>query len=88
MLDCDSMLTNILRCVEGIVTDERISSDVRLEENIKLLACCEAAMRYPQFPEAAAGAVRKLRVEVAQFWRGHWVTSYKCVHQSESVDHD
>lgn len=64
----ETVLVNMLRCVERIEADEQGSSNMSINHKFKLLGICESVLRNPQLPEAAGEVGRELRMTVAEVW--------------------
>lgn len=61
LLDCDTVLTNMLRCMARIVAHKDYNFRVGTQLPFGLLESCETVLRSPRLPEAAREVGRNLR---------------------------
>ncbi|KAG8899551.1 hypothetical protein FRC01_010474, partial [Tulasnella sp. 417] len=71
--DCDSILINLLHCLNRIVAADREQSPVSTEHKFSLVACCEPVLRSVGVPEEARRIVRKLQVNLAHAWEQEYI---------------
>lgn len=76
-LDCDRVLTNLLLALEHIVAGDKGSPDMRMMYYFMLLEICETALPSPRLSKAARGAIKSLRVSVAQAWQRRSIADFQ-----------
>ncbi|KIO25649.1 hypothetical protein M407DRAFT_25023 [Tulasnella calospora MUT 4182] len=71
--DCDTILINMLRCLNRIVAVDREQSPISTEHKFSLVACYEPVLRSLRLPEGARRLVRKLQLNLAHAWEQEYI---------------
>lgn len=75
IVDCNCLLTNLLRYINQMVTADMKEAGITMEHKFTLLARCELVIRSHQLPEVSLEMVRKARASLAGFWEREYLNS-------------
>ncbi|KAG8921316.1 hypothetical protein FRC01_000312 [Tulasnella sp. 417] len=84
LLDRDTMLINMLRCMDRIVTHRDNDVFGRTEHLFELLESCETVLRVSRLPEAAREVGRNLRMHMGSFLPRNRILRSSVVNNLES----
>lgn len=75
LVDCNCLLTNLLRYINQMVTTDMTEAGITMEHKFALLARCELVIRSHLLPEVSLEMARKARESLAGFWEREYLNS-------------